>query len=567
MGLIIKDTTPLISFILTDYGKRQLSLGKLSFNYYAFGDSDINYQTSDINSSILKPISEVTDLKSLLYKKDQSCFYQLTDENIETTDLVDGQNHEYKIFQNNNHIISIDPRFIGIRGDIISTESPRILNVKFDCSVSKDDIKPLDFITIFLNDEFTYIEDMAFDIFHCQIENILLKGDTAKIYLKQAINRGLQDFKFFITSSNLLFTDFQCWNQIFCGGDQLPNREYRFDGIRHYFNAKDGLLIYHYNPIQPTDFTELSTTTAKLEIPTIMWDKNPINKIGLKLHTDGLDSYLTSSVNQQFSLSLISLKDEYNNRVGYYIPQHKIFFIDDIELATTMASKNGRNWTLPEITYEYIPSNGNGIFNKTNDDLYITYRLKGGVHNNTSYCRKVLFIPNKKGDFQINLDFSKFHLPSLMDQTRRVKEVSILYQFVPSGGKLNSKGWSEITMLKSDNLMIENIKGKYALNIQHLNRGVAYENDIPDNLDEQIFLGNVFYNTQTKRYKTTFKFMTDPNRSLYTSNPTYQSGKDIRVSEVAVYDNKYKIVAYAKLSHSIRWRPDIAFTIKAQMIF
>jgi len=61
--------------------------------------------------------------------------------------------------------------------------------------------------------------------------------------------------------------------------------------------------------------------------------------------------------------------------------------------------------------------------------------------------------------------------------------------------------------------------------------------------------------------------MTDPNRSLYTSNPTYQSGKDVRVSEVAVYDNKYKIVTYAKLSHSIRWRPDIAFTIKAQMIF
>ena len=68
MGIIIKDRNPLISFILTDYGKKQMSLGKLSFDYYAFGDSDIDYRTADINSSTLKPSTSTIDLKTLLYK-------------------------------------------------------------------------------------------------------------------------------------------------------------------------------------------------------------------------------------------------------------------------------------------------------------------------------------------------------------------------------------------------------------------------------------------------------------------------------------------------------------------
>ena len=567
MSIIIKDRAPLISFILTEYGKKQLSLGKLSYDFYAFGDSDIDYRSSDINSCILKPTATVSDLKSLLYKKDHSCFYPLTSDKIETTEITESQTHTFGILNIDNGIITIDKRFIGVEGIITGTENSYVLNVKFNKSINKEDIKPLDFITIYLNDEFKYIEDISFDIFHCQIENILITDQTAKIYLKQPLNQELADYNFFITSSNFLFFDNQSWNQIFCGGEQLTTYERRFDGVRHYFDAEDGLLIYHNNQINPNDFTEISSNVASLVIPTIMWDKTPVNKMGLKLYTSNNIDSITSAVNQKFNIERISLKDEYNNQVGYYIPQNKMFFIDDIELATTMAGKNSRNWTLPGIDFEYIPSNGNGLFNKTDDDLYVTYRLKGGIHVNTSYCRKVLFVQNRKGDYQLNLDFSHFMLPSLMDQSRRVKEVSILYQFVSPGSKLDPNKWKEITMLKGDNLVMDNIRGKYGLNIQHLNRGVAYQNNIPKNLDEQLFLGNVQYNTQTIRYKTTFNFVADQNKSLYTSNPTYNNKNGIRVSEVAIYDKQYKIVAYAKVSHSIKWRSDISFTIKAQMIF
>ena len=132
MGLIIKDRNPLISFILTDYGKKQLSLGKLSFDNYAFGDSDIDYNTADINSSILKPVSNFSDFKSLLYKKDQSCFYAFSNENIESSDIVEDQDHVFANLFNDNHIVTIDNKFVGIEGRVIGSETAFILNVKFD---------------------------------------------------------------------------------------------------------------------------------------------------------------------------------------------------------------------------------------------------------------------------------------------------------------------------------------------------------------------------------------------------------------------------------------------------
>ena len=122
-------------------------------------------------------------------------------------------------------------------------------------------------------------------------------------------------------------------------------------------------------------------------------------------------------------------------------------------------------------------------------------------------------------------------------------------------------------MLKGENLTIDNIKGKYGLNIQHINRGVDYVYESPKNLDEQLLLGNVQYSTTSRKYITTFNFQSDLNKTLYSSNPTYTNEKEIRVSEVAVYDKNYKVVAYAKLSHSIKWKSDITFTIKTKMIF
>jgi hypothetical protein len=567
MSFIIKDKEPLVSFILTEYGKKQMSTGKLSFVHYAFGDSDIDYRTSDINSLILKPVIGINDLKYPLYKKDANIFYPMTDEKISTNEIVKSKSYDYNIFTNNNKIINLDPRFIQHYGTITTITNPYILTVVFDKEITKEDVVNFDFITMFLNDNFVIVEDVSTNIIQCQIDNIIIDGKNATIYLKQPVSQDLTEYRFFITSSKHVFNDFQSWNQVFCGNDQLNHQEKRFDGARKYFDLTDGLLIYHNRPLVAEDFDEVSNIDFEAWVPTIIWDKSPVPKMGIKLHTTAVSNTITSPNNKFFNIVGYNVDDEYNNTVGVYYPEYRMCYINDIEVATTLANKNNRNWTLPSIGFEYNPSNGNGIFNKTNDDLYITYQLKGNLHDNTSYCRKLLYIENKKGDYQVNLDFSNFKLPIINNLSWKVKEVVILYKYVPNGGKVNHNNWKSVTMLKGDSLNIDDIKGKYSFNIQQINRGESVVIDQPKNMDEQIFLGNVKYSATSKKYITTFHFQSDLNKSLYTSNPTFSNDKDIRVSEVAVYDKDYKVVAYAKLSHSIKWKNDIVFTIKTQMVF
>lgn len=567
MGIIIKDKEPLVSFILTEYGKKQMSIGKLSFDYYAFGDSDIDYRTSDINSLILKPVIGINDLKYPLYKKDANIFYSMTDEKISTNEIKKNKPYEFTLFNNNNKIINIDPKFIQQQGIVVNVTNPYILTVIFDNEITKDDVINFDFITLFLSDTFTIVEDLPLNIVQCQIDNIIIDGKNATIYLKQPVSKELIDYRFFITSSKHIFFDFQSWNQVFCGNNQIKHHEKRFDGVRKYFDLTDGLLIYHNRPLVSEDFDEVSNNDFSSWVPTVIWDKSPVHKMGIKLHTTSVQNITTSPNNKHFNIVGYNVDDEYNNTIGVYYPEYRMVYISDIELATTLANKNNRNWTLPSIGFEYIPSNGNGIFNKTDDDLYVTYQLKGNLHDNTSYCRKLLHVPNKKGDYQINLDLSNFKLPLINNLMWKVKEVSILYQYVPTGGKINNNDWKEVTMLKGDNLTIDDIKGKYGFNIQQINRGISVSFDQPKNMDEQIFFGNIKYSALSKKYITTFHFQSDLNKTIYTSNPTYSNDKDIRVSEVAVYDKNYKVVAYAKLSHSIKWKPDVVFTIKTQMIF
>jgi len=54
MSYIIKSTSPFVSIKLTQTGRQQLALGRLNFNYWAIGDSELNYereQVVDTNST------------------------------------------------------------------------------------------------------------------------------------------------------------------------------------------------------------------------------------------------------------------------------------------------------------------------------------------------------------------------------------------------------------------------------------------------------------------------------------------------------------------------------------
>jgi len=281
----MKNTEPLVTFLLTEYGKHQMSIGKLSFDYYAFGDSDIDYRTADINAATLKPIIGIPDIKTPIYKKDNNIFYLMTDDKITSDSVIKYGTNEYNIYKKENSFVYLDDKFMSHGGKILNVSNPYIIDVEFDNELDIEEIAAYDFITIYLDDEFKIIEDSLSQILRCQIDNIVVDGKNAKIYLKQPIKSDINDYRFFISSSKFIFLDFTSWNQIFCGDQQLPSYEKRFDGIRQYFDTTTGLLVYHNRPLVSDDFNDTSIQKADMWIPTVIWDKTPVMRMGIHIHT------------------------------------------------------------------------------------------------------------------------------------------------------------------------------------------------------------------------------------------------------------------------------------------
>jgi len=569
MSIIIKDKDPFISLILTEYGKKQLALGRLNFSYYAFGDSDINYKTVNIHSATLKPFLGLKDLKTPLFKNKGGIFYQITDENISVESITKTEtDEEQKYKYESENILKLNSKYINFPGKVVKIVNNYTVEIEFNEKIKKEQITPYDYLVfniyaqkgVILKNKSTFINRAQIDVIDA------ISDSRLKLTLKQPVGSYVLNCETHITKFNLMFTEDGTWNQVYLGGPQLKQKETRFDGIAEYFKEEHGLLVYKHKIISPEDFNYVGGEDIEIDIPEIFYSKSASSKMGIKLKNSGELKRQNIKTNTNFILEYYQLIDEYNNVVGKYYPQLKCFIITDIELSTTLADKNRRNWTLPEFDFEYISSNGNGIFNKTNEDLYLTYYISGNYHNNTNYCQYVKKIQNKKGDLQLELDFTKFNFKLMNSNNWLANNISILFQFVKSGKSLNPNNWFEVPMLKSEKLTENLIKGKYTMNINHLLKGVKFNTDKTFNMDEQPFFGNVKLSKKTSIYKTNFSFGSENNITLYSKNPTYSNDKQIRVSEVAIYDDKYKAVGLIKLSHSIKWRPDVSFTIKSSLI-
>ena len=80
MSYIIKNTSPFVSIKLTQSGRELLSQGKLTFSYWAIGDSEINYERESIidgdpinfpsteSSVVMRPLDRQPKLKSFILK-------------------------------------------------------------------------------------------------------------------------------------------------------------------------------------------------------------------------------------------------------------------------------------------------------------------------------------------------------------------------------------------------------------------------------------------------------------------------------------------------------------------
>jgi len=98
MSYIIKNTSPFVSIKLTQTGREMLSQGKLTFSYWAIGDSELNYEREAIldyatspsagfpenvalsaTSVVMRPFDRQPKLKSFIYPSITSNYYKPVD--------------------------------------------------------------------------------------------------------------------------------------------------------------------------------------------------------------------------------------------------------------------------------------------------------------------------------------------------------------------------------------------------------------------------------------------------------------------------------------------------------
>ena len=94
MSYIIKNTSPFVSIKLTQTGREQLAQGKLTFSYFAIGDSEINYGreaivdanptnvTLSATSVVMRPFDRQPKLKSFVYPPLTNNYYKPIDGSV-----------------------------------------------------------------------------------------------------------------------------------------------------------------------------------------------------------------------------------------------------------------------------------------------------------------------------------------------------------------------------------------------------------------------------------------------------------------------------------------------------
>jgi hypothetical protein len=113
MSFIIDDTTATVHIKLTDKGRELITRGTLEQDFdivkFAFGDSDVDYQSNPEAAIISSPPSRITDLTSKLYQSGTMPEGDLEDAHIKVNGSEDSANLTMSTFstpKTNNCVVS-----------------------------------------------------------------------------------------------------------------------------------------------------------------------------------------------------------------------------------------------------------------------------------------------------------------------------------------------------------------------------------------------------------------------------------------------------------------------------
>ena len=383
-----------------------------------------------------------------------------------------------------------------------------------------------------------------------------------------------------------------------------------------------GISIIHYTNSCISnfygEFFHIDGSAGKLlnlDLPVMWHRKNDIGTasgetMGMRFMSDTTEKTLNNTNIVYYDLieySGMSVTPSNPLAVGKVFPNEKIVVVDNEELLAAMSYKSNRNWTLPDLKSELMsPVNGEctGTL-KPGERLYLTYYMSAnsGV-TNTLPCQRYTTLDNQTASDK-DVQFSLVNLDQL-PYMRKVESVGydgkgfyanefkVLAQVVNPTitQRPDPKLWREIDFTSTnitinsgetiDPLLLENqnsttngfiIEGPTYTGATTFNLGNFM--DLPQGTyydkmnfgDERLFFGNLRTYIGATVYKTLFSVNIDGAEFGSSSNPTYTTGGDRFVTEVAILDNNQNVVMIAKLSRPIKIANSSTATIEITMDF
>jgi hypothetical protein len=347
-----------------------------------------------------------------------------------------------------------------------------------------------------------------------------------------------------------------------------PERFYKYDDyIAH--GTIDNETLYG-EQISDSEYFEVY-------IPFLLYHRNTGSTIGAVFTMGTTDYYVSSALNVKpntNNLKFRFLVDQQGINVGKVFVDKKIIVFDDQELVAALEYKTNRKWTLPAPRFSTVPLDLPTFYDLdpvilTGQTAWVTYMFQNtsttgitGMHCN--YYGEITGSTSSNIGFKFNTGEFKFLSSSSQFTGFTANKFFALVQVTTTGSQPSPNNWKRIELTSQisghtvGNLISNtNMCGYQFVVTGDMVNGAAtynlesYLGTLPDKTqttlpqfgDSQPFPGSVKLTRATDVQVLNFMVNLPSSQFITTQNPTYVTGQQKRITEVALLnDNKEPLV-------------------------
>lgn len=376
-----------------------------------------------------------------------------------------------------------------------------------------------------------------------------------------------------------------------------PERFFKYDDYISTNNSEADALLEDSigNAITDLEYFEVY-------IPFIQYHRNTGTTIGVLLTMDTTDYYVSSSINAYQKTKFRYLLDETGAKVGKVFVNNKVVVIDDQELVAVMDYKSNRKYTLPSPKINLLPSDlpaAQSFYSgSTEQTIWLTYMFTftGDTQLNGLPCNYYTKFETTTGSTYYNTPcqlyvkfndgyFSKMVTGSTCNVANGfiANQFQLLIQVTDLNELPSSSQWKLLDMtsyipnhtvgntINPNNLVNYSFQVTYDMfedetSIFDLE---TYLGPIPNEPstdpqfgDEQPFPGSVKLIRATDIEKMNFLVNLPASQFNVTQNPTYTTGQDKRITEVALLNDNKEVLVIAKTANPVKRTGTQVFAVK-----